>query len=98
MWRVWPIMTSRDSEIALVRIAEALEEIHLTLEKIEANTAPPEPLINKEVEQLFAIHSFYHSRLMDIITDENSDAFKKAKELRILIQESTNALEALAAK
>lgn len=84
-------MTSRDAEIALVRIAEALEELHLTLEKIEANTAPPE-LIDKGVEQFSAIHAFYYARLMDI-EDPNLNAFGKAKKLRSLIDEAMNSIE-----
>lgn len=99
MWRVSPIM-SRNIEDALLRIAIALESIEENLDRIERNTAPvKEPvLINDEVSKLFEIHSFYHSRLMDIISDDKTDAFKKARELRFLLKESMDALEALSTK
>jgi hypothetical protein len=88
-------MTSRDAEIALVRIAESLENIELALEKIEENTAPPKPVTNGEGEQLFSIHSFYYTRLTEIV-DSSLNNFEKAKEWRALINESLKALEALA--
>jgi hypothetical protein len=91
----------RNIEDALLRIATALESMETNLDRIERNTAPQEqklPENQDDVEKLFQVHSFYCTRIMDIISDEKSDAFKKAKEFRTLLKESMEALEALSQK
>jgi len=90
-------MSSRDVEVYLGRIADALESIEEGIDHIEYNTAREETISDQA--QLFDVHLFYHNRLMEIITtDENADAYKKAQQLRLLLKESTEALESLAAK